>query len=54
MRARALLYNAGARILGVALNDVDLRREGYGHNGSYGYGNYSSVPTEQSSGRKNA
>ena len=36
-RARSLLYSAGARILGVALNDVDLRREGYGHNGSYGY-----------------
>jgi succinoglycan biosynthesis transport protein ExoP len=32
-RARSLLYDAGARILGVALNDVDFRREGYG----YGY-----------------
>ena len=53
-RARALLYNGGARILGVALNDVDLRREGYGHNGTYGYAHYSSVPPEQSSGRENA
>ena len=54
-RARSLLYSAGARILGVALNDVDLRREGYGHNGSYGYGyaHYSSVHPEQSSGSEN-
>jgi len=44
-RARALLYAAGARILGVALNDVDFRREGYGygymgyyHRYGYGYG----------------
>jgi capsular exopolysaccharide synthesis family protein len=42
-RARALLYAAGARILGVALNDVDFRREGYGYGykgyyGRYGYG----------------
>ena len=35
-RARTLLYGAGARILGVALNDVDFRREGYG----YGYKGY--------------
>ncbi len=35
-RARALLYGAGARILGIALNDVDFRREGYG----YGYKGY--------------
>jgi succinoglycan biosynthesis transport protein ExoP len=35
-RARTLLYSAGARILGVALNDVDFRREGYG----YGYKGY--------------
>ena len=34
-RARSLLYGAGARILGVALNDVQLRKEGYG--GKYGY-----------------
>jgi capsular exopolysaccharide synthesis family protein len=34
-RARSLLYGAGARILGVALNDVHLRKEGYG--GKYGY-----------------
>jgi capsular exopolysaccharide synthesis family protein len=39
-RARALLYNAGARILGVALNDVDMRKSEYGFGGSnkYGYG----------------
>jgi capsular exopolysaccharide synthesis family protein len=35
-RARGLLYGAGARILGVALNDVDVRKQGYG----YGYGYY--------------
>ena len=34
-RARSLLYGAGARILGVALNDVHLRKKGYG--GKYGY-----------------
>ena len=41
-RARSLLYGAGARILGVALNDVQLRKERYGsrygHYGQYGYG----------------
>ena len=36
-RARALLYAAGTRILGVALNDVDLRRTGYTPY-HYGYG----------------
>lgn len=34
-RARSLLYAAGARILGVALNNVNLHKEGYG--GKYGY-----------------
>jgi polysaccharide biosynthesis transport protein len=34
-RARSLLYGAGARILGVALNDVNIRKESYG--GKYGY-----------------
>jgi capsular exopolysaccharide synthesis family protein len=34
-RARALLYGAGARILGVALNDVNIHKESYG--GKYGY-----------------
>jgi len=45
-RARGLLYAAGARVLGVALNDVDLRREGYGPHLSYryGYGNYGAQP----------
>jgi len=39
-RARALLYGAGARILGVALNNVDFRRDGYGYDYycRYGYG----------------
>jgi polysaccharide biosynthesis transport protein len=40
-RARGLLYGAGARILGVALNDVDVRRAGnygYGYYYRYGYG----------------
>jgi len=37
-RARTLLYGAGARILGVALNDVDFRREGYGYSYYYRYG----------------
>jgi len=36
-RARALLYGAGARILGVALNDVDFNRDGYSYY-RYGYG----------------
>lgn len=38
-RARSLLYGANSRILGVALNDVDLERAGYGYaGGNYGYG----------------
>jgi len=37
-RARTLLYGAGARILGVALNDVDFRRSGYGYGSYYRYG----------------
>ena len=37
-RARTLLYGAGARILGVALNDVDVRRDGYAYNHYYRYG----------------
>lgn len=41
-RARSLLYGANSRILGVALNDVDLHRDGYygysGGNFGYGYG----------------
>jgi polysaccharide biosynthesis transport protein len=43
-RARALLYGAGARILGVALNDVNVHRPGYGYKHGdyqpYGYGGY--------------
>lgn len=34
-RARSLLYGAGARILGVALNNVNIHKEGY--SGKYGY-----------------
>jgi polysaccharide biosynthesis transport protein len=47
-RARSLLYGAGARILGVALNDVNVHRQGYGYKHSYyqqygyGYGGYGS------------
>ena len=43
-RARGLLYNAGARILGVALNNVDAHKQGgsgygyYRHGYGYGYG----------------
>jgi len=53
-RARALLYSASARILGVALNDVDLQRGGYGYDPyrygygvGYGYGPASSEESEQ-------
>ncbi|HEV2424140.1 MAG TPA: polysaccharide biosynthesis tyrosine autokinase [Terriglobia bacterium] len=38
-RARTLLYGSGARILGVALNDLDLKRDGFGYEQyQYGYG----------------
>ena len=37
-RARTLLYGAGARILGVALNDVNFRKDGYGYGSYYRYG----------------
>lgn len=38
-RARSLLYGTGARILGVALNDVDLHQGGMGYEQyRYGYG----------------
>ncbi|MGH9397581.1 MAG: GumC family protein [Terriglobia bacterium] len=47
-RARSLLYGANSRILGVALNDVDLHRDGYGYaGGNYGYG-YGYGPDSQS------
>ncbi len=51
-RARSLLYGANARILGVALNDVDLRRDGYGYmSGNYGYGyGYGQAPGEDGQG----
>jgi capsular exopolysaccharide synthesis family protein len=38
-RARTLLYGSGARILGVALNDLDVERDGSGYQQyQYGYG----------------
>jgi capsular exopolysaccharide synthesis family protein len=38
-RARTLLYGSGARILGVALNDLDVERNGFGYQHyQYGYG----------------
>jgi polysaccharide biosynthesis transport protein len=38
-RARTLLYGSGARILGVALNDLDVKRDGFGYQQyQYGYG----------------
>lgn len=38
-RARTLLYGSGARILGVALNDLDVERNGFGgQQYQYGYG----------------
>lgn len=53
-RARSLLYGANSRILGVALNHVDLHRDGYygytaGHYGyGYGYGDGNSSGAGQS------
>jgi len=38
-RARTLLYGSGARILGVALNDIDFQRDRFGSQQyQYGYG----------------
>jgi capsular exopolysaccharide synthesis family protein len=39
-RARGLLYAAGARVLGVALNSVDIHKGGYGYGSGYGYYRY--------------
>jgi capsular exopolysaccharide synthesis family protein len=40
-RARELLYHTGARILGVALNSVDVHKQGgYGYGNGYGYYRY--------------
>jgi capsular exopolysaccharide synthesis family protein len=40
-RARELLYHAGARILGVALNSIDVhKRGGYGYGDGFGYYRY--------------
>ena len=47
-RARTLLYGSGARILGVALNDVDLVRDGLGQQYHYGYGyGYGPAPDDR-------
>lgn len=52
-RARGLLYNSGARILGVALNSVDAIKQGgsgygyYRYGYGYGYG-YEQDPNEGS------
>jgi polysaccharide biosynthesis transport protein len=48
-RARALLYGSGSRILGVALNDVDVMRNGFGYQQyQYGYGyGYGYAPGDQ-------
>ena len=49
-RARNLLLSAGSRVLGVALNDVDLNRRGYSsyhYRDGYGYG-YAGPTTEES------
>jgi len=46
-RARSLLYGSGARILGVALNDLDLERTRFGSQQyQYGYG-YGYGPTPE-------
>ncbi len=40
-RARELLYHAGARILGVALNSIDVHKQGgYGYGDGFGYYRY--------------
>lgn len=54
-RARTLLYSAGVRILGVALNDVDQRGEGYAGNLPlrYGYG-YKAPSSDESDFRDEA
>lgn len=48
-RARTLLYGSGARILGVALNDVDVERGGFGYQQyQYGYGyGYGHAPGDE-------
>ena len=56
-RARALLYGAGARILGVALNDVDVRKDSYGYGSyqyryGYGYGYDADAGTDPKRGDK--
>jgi capsular exopolysaccharide synthesis family protein len=53
MRTRAILENAGARILGVVLNKLDMQREGYyGYGyGYYAYNRYGKYPYGQASSR---
>lgn len=52
-RARTLLYGSGARILGVALNDLDLKRDAFGYQQyQYGYGyGYGSTTDDHDAGR---
>jgi polysaccharide biosynthesis transport protein len=45
MRTRAILENAGARVLGVVLNKLDVRHEGYyGYGYGYDYSQYGKYP----------
>jgi polysaccharide biosynthesis transport protein len=54
-RARTLLYGSGARILGVALNDVDLERGFGSQHYQYGYGyDYGSEPQDVNGSRDRA
>jgi len=56
-RARSLLYDAGARILGVALNDVNVRKGGYGYGYYYRYGygyGYGDKPDPDSEARRDS
>ena len=52
-RARTLLYGSGARILGVALNDLDLKRDAFGYQQyQYGYGyGYGQTTDDHEAGR---
>jgi polysaccharide biosynthesis transport protein len=54
-RARTLLYGSGARILGVALNDLDLERGFGSQQYQYGYGyDYGSEPEDVNGSRDRA
>ena len=53
-RARGLLYNAGARILGVALNSVNAHKQGRSGYGLYRYGYGYGYGYEQDSSEESA